>query len=262
MGIRFRKLENGWVVVQYSRWKWGAPLYHGLILRSHHEMGSQTPLPDFSRKNEKHHEDMWALLVQQLGENDWLWYQPRQVHGKRVLYNPDPGVRHEKADGVLTTRAGLLVGVSVADCFPIWLYDRESQAIGVVHAGWRGTVQGILVEAIETLIAQGSSGRQIDIVIGPGIQQCCFEVKIDVLEEIEQRYPDLIHYVVKFRNGQFFVDLIGLNILLARRKRISRASIHPIRLCTSCNRHLFYSHRRGDSGRMLAFIGRVDTEPA
>ncbi len=262
MGFQWMDLKNGWRVLTYPGFDWGRPVYHGLVTRFHQfdtdAFGWVEP-PDFSRKDRDGYRRRRKRLLQELDAEEWGWIHPRQVHRSRVLWNPDPDVASQfEADGVLTDRAELLLVVTVADCLPIWIWDRELHAVGVLHAGWRGTVAGIAEAAVDMLLAQGSHLRTVDVVIGPGIQKCCFEVGIDVLEAVHQRYGEDARYAVEQRQGRWYVDLAALNILQFRRKGLGRHQIHPIRLCTCCNRPWFFSHRRGDGGRMVAFIGQKE----
>ena len=91
------------------------------------------------------------------------------------------------ADAVITNNKGILLGVQVADCVPVLLYDVKRNVIGVVHAGWRGTAVSILKKTIETMRERFSSfPDDIKIAIGPSIRWCCYHVGYDVLESVEK----------------------------------------------------------------------------
>lgn len=262
MAFQWHVLANGWRVLTYPGLPWGKPIIHGLVTRYHAldlEQLNWVEPPDFSRKDREAYRRRKKILMQELDAEDWGWIHPRQCHGREVLWNPDPDLASRlQADGVLTDRANLLAVVTVADCLPIWIVDREQDIAGVIHAGWRGSVAGIAEEAMQVLISQGSTLKNVEVIIGPGIQKCCFEVGIEVLEAIHDRFAEEASFVVDQRHGRWHVDLVALNVLQFRRMGLARHQIHPIRLCTRCNYSWFYSHRRGDRERMVAFIGRRD----
>lgn len=262
MGYQWWTLSNGWYLFGYDRWLRQKQVLHGLVTR---RLQPTLPrwqwpeVPDFSLKQSEDFQRRLGLLMDLLDIPDWGVAYAAQVHGTTVLWNPSPvhGTDLPEADGLMTDRTALLLGVTVADCIPIWIYDRALPAVGIVHAGWRGTVQGVLEAALDALEAQGSDLSQVEIVLGPSIQRCCYAVGLDVLEAVHQAYPDWAPYVVERRPQGWFLDLVGLNILQARRRGLRRAQIHPLRLCTYCNGSWFFSYRRGDAGRLLAFIGRL-----
>ena len=94
-------------------------------------------------------------------------YLPIQKHTDKVLVldsDLSPGI----ADAVITNNKGILLGVQVADCVPVLLYDAKKNVIGVVHAGWRGTAASILKKTIEAMQERfGSFSDDIKIAIGP-----------------------------------------------------------------------------------------------
>ncbi len=261
MGYRFVRLHNGWQVLSYTGWS-DTRCLHGLITRGRpagwdkHPDRPEDRAPDFARRSRLAFEQRLHELLVQLDIEDWGVAATRQVHGATVLWNPPVHVpQRPEADGMWTDRSEVLLVITVADCVPIWIYDPELPAVGIVHAGWRGTVRGILLEALQVLEAHGSSLTRTEIVLGPAILKCCYAVGIDVIETVTRAYPEWAPYVLEQRGATWFFDLFGLNILQARMMGIRRVHIHPIRLCTYCNPQWFFSHRRGDTQRMLAFIG-------
>jgi YfiH family protein len=262
MGYRWWTLSNGWYLLGYDRWLQRGEIIHGLVTR---RLQPSLPrwvwpeTPDFQDKRSETFRRRLTLLMDLLDISDWGVAYTSQVHGTTVLWNPAPvhsGEDLPEADGLITDRTAFLLGVTVADCIPIWIYDGALSAVGIVHAGWRGTVQGVLEAALAVLEAQGSDLSRVEIVLGPAIQRCCYTVGPDVLEAVDRAYPDWAPYVIEQRASGWFLDLVGLNILQARRRGLRRSQIHPLRLCTACNGAWLFSHRRGDTGRLLAFIGR------
>lgn len=174
----------------------------------------------------------------------------RQVHAARLVRADSPwGSTRPEADAVMTARAGVLVGVRTADCFPILLADPVTRTVAAVHAGWRGTVAGVLPNAVARLTAAfGARHENLEAVIGPGIGTCCFEVGNEVAGEFR---PDF----VRRGRGRPHVDLAA-----ALKDQLARSGVLSIRSCghcTSCNLDRYFSHRRehGVTGRMLSLVG-------
>jgi YfiH family protein len=111
----------------------------------------------------------------------------RQVHGtviRRVRAGDDlDAVARQEADGLCTDAPGLVLGVFVADCVPVLLADARTGACAAVHAGWRGTVAGILPAAVRTLASEfGARPSDLRVALGPAIGPCCFEVGLEVVD--------------------------------------------------------------------------------
>lgn len=173
----------------------------------------------------------------------------RQVHGNTVIVHDGP-VRGrlvaDPADGHLTRRPGLLLAVSVADCVPVYLVDPKARAVGLLHAGWRGAASGILEGAVTSLAERfGCDARALHLHLGPSICGGCYEVGPEVHEALGEPVP----------SGPAPVDLpanlarraSGLGIAADRSSR----SAH----CTRCGDVDLFSHRGGDGGRQMGFLG-------
>jgi len=160
------------------------------------------------------------------------------------------------ADAVVTNKKGLLIGIQVADCVPILIYDKGKEVIGAVHAGWRGTAGEILKNAIRVMQEGFSSlSKDILIAIGPCIKGCCYEVGDDIKDIIQNITGKGTYYHKK--NGKYFIDLSSANKLQALSMGISEDNIWQSEECTYCNPERFYSYRYagGTTGRQGAFIG-------
>lgn len=151
------------------------------------------------------------------------------------------------ADAVVTGRPNVLLGVRVSDCVPVLLYDVRSRACGAVHAGWRGTAQGILMKSVEAMVRTfRSSPRDIRIAIGPAIRWCCYHVQEDVLRAVESATGAGEYSLNK--EGKICLDLPTANLLQARAAGIPGSAIWMSQECTYCNPLRFYSYR---------YVGRV-----
>ena len=127
-------------------------------------------------------------LAALIGVSEQHIVMPHQTHGTVVCrVDAPPAEVLEGVDAVMTDVKGLCIGVSTADCIPILLYDAEHHAACAVHAGWRGTVQRIVQEAVRQMqAAYDSQPCQLKAVIGPGISLESFEVG----DEVYQQFAD------------------------------------------------------------------------
>jgi YfiH family protein len=176
-----------------------------------------------------------------------------QVHGNQVHVVETAGTW--EGDGVLTARPGLLLRVTVADCYPILLHDPVKHVVGALHAGWRGVVSGILPRALELMRSRyGSSPDTIRVAVGPGISGPNFQVGSEVLEQFERvglafAWPDPQH------PGRYRLDLEQAIRNQALRGGVAPQNYWALGRCTYADPQ-FFSHRRdrGQTGRMWALI--------
>lgn len=174
----------------------------------------------------------------------------KQVHGAAVRPVDVPGTI-EATDGICTATPDLYLCVTVADCVPVFLYDPAAPAIGVVHAGWRGTVAGIVKHGVEVMIRElGAQPARIKAYIGPSAGVCCYIVG----DEVSSRLPTAC--VVETPRGRA-ADLKRANRGLLEEAGIPPGSIIVDAACTICGSDLYHSHRREGvaSGRMMGVIG-------
>jgi len=113
-----------------------------------------------------------------------------QVHGTMVQIAK---AGKQTGDALVSNEKGLVLAVSVADCYPILFYDEKNQVIGAAHAGWRGTVGRIASKTAEAMIQLGAELDQIQVAIGQGICQKNFEVGAEVIEQFwKEGFPERI----------------------------------------------------------------------
>ncbi len=178
-----------------------------------------------------------------------------QVHSRCVLVvdgQAPAGTAAVQADGMVTSRADLLLTVTVADCLPIFIADRASGAFAIVHSGWKGT--GIAVEAIHLMADRfGARPRDLAAAIGPGIGPCCYTVPRQRYEEFRERFgPGAVGEAW----GEFRLDLRQANVALLQAEGVRDIAV--VDECTCCSPRLGSFRREGPVRytRMLAFIGR------
>jgi YfiH family protein len=181
----------------------------------------------------------------------------RQVHGSTVRIVPPapPDGDRPEGDALATDAAGLALGVWVADCVPALICDPRTRAVAAVHAGWRGTVAGIVGGAIATLRERfGSRPADLRVALGPAIGPCCFEVGDEVVEALLGADAGADTCV---RPGpRAHVDLAGANRRQAIAAGVPGSQVESAGLCTVCRPDLLESYRRDrqTAGRMAAFI--------
>lgn len=145
----------------------------------------------------------------------------------------------EHCDGLLTSNPDLTLSVTVADCLPVFLFDQENPAIGVLHCGWRSISKGIIENCLTKMRENFSSNpKNILIGIGPGIQECHFEVQ----DEFINNFKDYGEFVLE-RSGQKFVDLKGAVVKKLLNQGLLRENIEIDARCTVCDKD-FWSYRR------------------
>ncbi len=187
-------------------------------------------------------------------------FSAKQIHSNivEIVTQKDLG-RHFECDGFVTNEKDLLLTVKVADCVPILLYD-DSGVIGAVHAGWRGTVSGIAVNAVKKMLLLGASAENIKAAIGPCIHSCCYEVDIPFINAVkEAEYgSELLRFISPAEaDGKFYADLPSMNRHLLLSVGIPSENVNVCESCTSCHSDVFFSHRASHGKRGLMMGGII-----
>ena len=175
-----------------------------------------------------------------------------QVHGKRVIEveaGRGPLEVVGEADALVSRTPGVVVAVRVADCVPVLLAGPG--VVAAVHAGWRGTVAGIVGETVAAMSASGVSPSELVAAIGPAIGVCCYEVGPEVAGRVAERSPE----AVDTSRPREHVDLRRANAVQLRAAGVGQVGI--VGSCTRCDPDSF-SHRRDPAaGRLAGFVGLV-----
>ncbi len=183
-----------------------------------------------------------------------------QVHGADVVTAHAPLAYrkwHARADGIITDRRGLPLVMRFADCVPLLYHDPAHQAIGLAHAGWRGTAAGIASAMIRAMQASfGSRPEDVQVVIGPSISQEHFQVGEEVVAAFERRFGKAEGLVRRDLEGRAYVDLWQANALELMSAGVRQIHIHTMGLCTFAQSDVFFSHRAhgGRTGRFGVVI--------
>lgn len=182
-------------------------------------------------------------------DSDSLAYV-HQIHSDKIVEIDKPG-EYGKADGMITNKKGITLGIKVADCGPVLMADTESDWIAAIHAGWRGAAEQIHLKALTMLEERGVEPHNLKIYIGPCISAQNFEVG----EEVAEQFPENV-VLRNYKKPHVDLKQYLRNSLLAAGVMESHIEIDP--RCTISDER-FYSYRReGEhSGRMMAFIQRT-----
>ncbi|MBC7235754.1 MAG: peptidoglycan editing factor PgeF [Chloroflexi bacterium] len=188
----------------------------------------------------------------------------QQVHGDRVaaVTAEHAGQTLPETDALITNVPGIWLLLRFADCVPVFLYDPIRQAVGLAHAGWKGTLAEIARKTVGAMASTyGSDPAELIVGLGPAIGSCCFEVQEDVLLPLRGHYGAVAeNWVRRQADGAEHLDL-----WLANRWQLENAGVVHIEesgLCTCCRQDEFYSYRgeNGITGRFAALIGLCDFE--
>lgn len=190
-----------------------------------------------------------------------------QVHGTKIALVRDKqaGASIRATDGLITAEPELVLGAFSADCLLVYLWDAETRAIGLVHAGWRGTLGGILFHAVEAMQqCLGARPATIQALPAPCIGPCCYEVGPDVVALAGASYwGEKAVFYPSCKKGHALLDLQQTNHNILVSAGIHPGNIGKNSLCTHCNPSLFYSYRRAmgqATGSLMGIIFLTEQE--
>nr|WP_218624019.1 peptidoglycan editing factor PgeF [Granulicella sp. dw_53] len=168
-----------------------------------------------------------------------------------------------EGDGLRTRVPGILLGIQTADCVPVLVVDVKRRVVAAIHAGWRGTVAGIVERGVEAMRAQyGCEVGDLVGAVGPSIGVCCYAVG----DEVRGKFDAAFGYAeALFREAD---GEVRLDLWEANRRQLAEAGVERIAVvgeCTACavdasGRRRYFSHRaeKGFTGRMLSVVGVVE----
>jgi YfiH family protein len=216
---------------------------HGFIIKSK----EQNPSPPVKKNTLK-------KFIKKISSEEKHIIVPQQVHGNEcvIIRKRDELKRKYKGDAILTDRKDIFLSVSVADCLPIFLVEPKRKVVGLVHAGWRGTLLGIAKETIrKAKVEFGCKPEDFTLLFGPAIQKCCYEIS----EAMAILFDE--DGLIRIPGEKPKLDLSKINLKQFLYCGVKGKKIFTINDCTFCNKDAFHSFRRdGDkAGRMIAFIG-------
>ncbi len=196
------------------------------------------------------------LLAHQVGYEPEALVVTKHVHGTNVWRVGEPLPDPAEFDGLVSDRAGVVLGAFAADCIPIVFADPVANVCGACHSGWRGTVAGVARRVVERMGEVGSTPGDVRVVLGQSIGPCCFEVGDEVVDEFVAAFGDVEGLVIDGPR-KHHVDL-----RVATRAVLEAAGVRPEHIdsdppCTKCAPDRFFSYRRdGQAGGVhMGFIG-------
>jgi polyphenol oxidase len=207
----------------------------------------------------------------------------RQFHSDVIYVAAAPCDEAPRADALITSTAGLLLGVQTADCVPVLLADTRARVVAAIHAGWRGTLARIVVKALGQMTMQfGSRPRDVVAALGPAIGRCCYEVGPDVAQAFASQFSGASEWFdgpfEQLAHGEDPLWLpwltmmppghvpppprVRLDLRASNRWQLIDAGVPEGQIavsdsCTACRPDLLFSYRRqgAKTGRLMAVIG-------
>ncbi|MDP4120611.1 MAG: peptidoglycan editing factor PgeF [Bacillota bacterium] len=198
--------------------------------------------------------DFNTLVASAQDHNTVVRHVTAKEHGIGIWKESDM----ESVDALITNEPNVTLVTYYADCTPVFFVDPIKKAIGLAHAGWRGTVGMIAKEVVKSMQMQyGSDPKDIVAAIGPVIMQCCYEIDESCYQEFKSM-PDIYvtQFIIPKDNGKYMADLLSINKAVLLSAGVLNENITLSDICTKCNSELLFSHRAtgGKRGGMCAMM--------
>jgi YfiH family protein len=250
-----------------------------------HEVGAVTrgdTLPEHVMSKRSASKGLSSQARLDSGGKSWPLITLRQIHSDLIHLVDSIPDTPLVGDGLITATPGLLLAVQTADCLPIILVDPKHRAVGVFHAGWRGTVKRIVEKGVGEMFRRfGSRPGDLRAAIGPGIHSCCYQVGEEVRTKFEsqfsyaaglfhevkesdpvrEKYPLLFLTARAPGHGELppkiYLDLVEANRQQLLAVGVAAKNIDASPLCTNCRTDLLFSFRaeKGKTGRLMGVVG-------
>ncbi len=186
-----------------------------------------------------------------------------QIHSANVL-TTHKEVRNierlEEADGVISHEENTALIIRGADCLPVVCFDPESRFIAAAHVGWRGSLKNLMGNLVDNLVRFGSKTQNLFMVLGPAINQCCYEIDVDTYGEFMTHMERFNKLAFRPHGSKYRMNLLKLNYALALEHGVLKENIDFFPFCTSCDQNRFFSFRRDfknkpdQFGEMMGYI--------
>lgn len=202
--------------------------------------------PEDVRQN---HEIMFGAFGRPLSSRFDVW----QVHGTQIHFAEEPrpvDQKHKPGDAIFTNKLGVTLTMRFADCIPLLFHDPVKGVIGIVHAGWLGTVLRISAVAVEAIGKHyGSKPEDLIVGIGPSICGDCYEVGKDVISRFKKYWKTDYEAFFKKKDNAWYLDIPAANAFTLRQAGVTH--IEHSNMCTAENLDEWYSYRKekGKTGR-------------
>lgn len=148
-------------------------------------------------------------------------------------------------DAIITNEKNVPLLILTADCVPVVLVDTKNKAVGLAHAGWRGTYSKICKKTLEAMKANYNTNSQdVIAIIGPSIGSCCYEVSYDLVDKFNKLFTNTDEKIYTIKNNKYYLDLWKINTYTLEEFGVSKSNIINMNICTSCNCDKFFSYRK------------------
>ncbi len=175
-----------------------------------------------------------------------------QIHGDNIYCIKEDNIPQHpipQTDGLTTNIPGICIAIKTADCLAVFILDTKNKVISLIHAGWRGTAACIVQKAVAKMGAvYNSNPTDLLIGFGPSIGKCCYKIGDEVISQFE-----------KFAYGKELIKNGCLDLQQANKKQLLEAGVLEKNIihnqyCTYHHQDIFFSYRRGETGRIIAFM--------
>jgi YfiH family protein len=194
-----------------------------------------------------------------VGIHDGRVVTMKQVHGDRIVEVRDRSLKEAgEADGIVTGEKDIFLGVLTADCVPILVVAPGKKLAAAIHAGWRGSLAGIVFKTVRLFLDEHNIlPSDLEVALGPSIDACCYEIRDDVAKPLIERWGHLAETAIQTRDQKSYLHLRNLHQAILRRAGVPQSQIFQIGPCTSCTTEDFFSYRKAkkETGRQISFIG-------
>lgn len=181
-----------------------------------------------------------------------------QIHSATIVTLTEAPADKPDADAMVTATPGVILSILTADCQPVLFADKQAGVIGAAHAGWKGTIGGILEGTIDAMEALGAKRGNITAIIGPSISQRAYEVGEEFFDRFIAEDENAARWFANGENGRYLFDLPGYGLHRLRQAGVGQAAW--TRHCTYGDPARFFSYRRtthareADYGRLISAI--------
>ncbi|MFH1449348.1 MAG: peptidoglycan editing factor PgeF [bacterium] len=202
-----------------------------------------------------------SILAQRLKTNLEKIVTCKQVHKTKVATVKSNSTfkcfENYQADALITNLTNVPIAILTADCLPIFILDPINKAIGLAHAGWRGTLENISEKILETMKKEyHTEAASCLISIGPSIKTCCCQVSLELAEKFLSNFHYLKSRFITLKDQTYYLNLTLINKELLINLGVKKDNILISKNCTFCQREYFFSYRRDkkDTGRMMSLM--------
>lgn len=164
-----------------------------------------------------------------------------QIHSTITNIVDNNYINKTEGDALITNKVNTPLVIKTADCIPILLYDKENKVAAVIHSGWKGTLNNIVINTLNIMIDKYNSKKEnISAYLYPSIRKCHFEVESDVYNMFKQKITNIDNYSTK-KGIKYYIDL--QQIVIDNLKDNNITNIYDSNICTYCHHDIYHSYR-------------------